>query len=451
MNYKEALEYMYSQLPMFHRIGAAAYKANLNNTLELDKITGYPHRNFAAVHVAGTNGKGSVSHMLASVFQESGAKTGLFTSPHIIDYRERMKINGNLIPEDFVIEFLQAHMEDFKRIQPSFFEMTFAMAMQWFSECKVDIAVIETGMGGRLDSTNVITPLISVITNIGHDHVQFLGNSHEAIAIEKAGIIKQGVPVIIGETMDATGKVFMETSRQKGSPILFADQYYTIESIASVTPDEVPWQRFRIQHSDVGQISNHHSSNGFDLTVDCPLLGNYQIKNVTTVIAVLEALKTSFPVLTQEVIASGIKNTIINTGLQGRWQVIAQSPLTICDIGHNTHGLAEVVKQIARQKYNKLHFVLGVVNDKDLEGMLQMLPKDAEYYFCKADIPRGLDAGELQNKAMIKGLGGQTYTSVANAYETAVSKAKHDDMIFVGGSAFTVAEVLSFNQKLSRP
>lgn len=442
---------MYSQLPMFHRIGAAAYKANLDNTLELDRLTGNPHRNFLSVHVAGTNGKGSVSHMIASIFQEAGLKTGLFTSPHLVDFRERIKINGEMVPEEYVIEFLSQFKNDFQRIQPSFFEMTFAMAMSYFSTSAIDIAVIETGLGGRLDSTNIITPLLSVITNIGLDHVQFLGDTHEAIAHEKAGIIKPGMPVVIGETHPSTKNVFIEKSKQNGSVIEFADQLIKIAP-ADYNPDLTHLKSTNFNHFRVN--TPWHP----EFIVDSPLLGNYQIKNIATVLLAIEMINSHETSNIKKLpkgqipyakVLTGIRNTVINTKLQGRWQVLAHSPLTVCDIGHNTHGLKEVVNQIGQQKFNKLHFVLGVVNDKDLTGMLQMLPKDALYYFCKADIPRGLDAAILQSKASEAGLHGEVYPSVADAFKTAVESAEKTDMVFVGGSAFTVAEVLSLVADIS--
>lgn len=423
MNYEQALDYMFSQLPMFHRIGAPAYKANLDNTLELSRLTGFPYNNFRTIHVAGTNGKGSVSHMLASILQESGLKTGLFTSPHLEDFRERIKVNGQMVSREYVAGFIEKYMDDFTRIKPSFFEMTFALCMCYFLEMQVDIAVIETGLGGRLDSTNVITPELSVITNIGFDHMQFLGNTLEAIAGEKAGIIKPGIPVVIGESNDLTNQVFLNRAAKENSPIVFADKAIRMEQLVSAN------QAYMLLRA---------TSEKADYTIESPLTGDYQVKNIATVVASVENIDN----LNKDSLISGIKNTLVNTGLHGRWQILGYNPLTICDIGHNTHGLTYVVKQLSRQIYNRLHFVLGVVNDKDVAGMLSMLPADATYYFCKADIPRGLDSSELKSMAIESGLKGEDWGSVQNACKAAKANAENDDLVFIGGSAFVVAEAL---------
>lgn len=434
MTYQQALDYLFSQLPMFHRIGAPAYKANLDNTIALSKVTGYPYNHFRTIHVAGTNGKGSVSHMLASICQESGLKTGLFTSPHLVDFRERMKVNGEMIPTDYITQFVEQYMQDFDRIKPSFFEMTFVMAMKWFHDIKVDIAIVETGLGGRLDSTNVITPVLSVITNIGYDHMQFLGNTLPQIASEKAGIIKPGIPVVIGESNPETEEVFMSRAKDCGSLLLFADKQIKTEAAGQT-----------IKGNTLIKVIDSNSGEPEEYTVESALHGDYQLKNVATVLACMSipgvpVSESDLP--SREIILKGIRNTVINTGLQGRWQILSQSPLTVCDIGHNTHGIPWVVNQIKRQHFSRLHFVLGVVNDKDIDGMLEMLPQDAVYYFCKADIPRGLDAGELKKLADEKGLKGASYPSVESAYKAAEAVAKGDDMIFIGGSAFVVAEVI---------
>lgn len=433
MNYQQALDYMFSQLPMFHRIGAAAYKENLDNTIALSELTGFPYQQFDTIHIAGTNGKGSVSHMLASVCMEAGLKTGLFTSPHLVDFRERIKINGQMISPDYVAQFINKYSKDFETIKPSFFEMTFILGMCWFKEMNVDIAIVETGLGGRLDSTNVITPVLSVITNIGYDHTQFLGNTLAAIAGEKAGIIKTDVPVVIGESNPETDPVFLKKSNETNSELIFADK--TIELYKSENTND----QLSLITSDGSNIVS-------------PLAGDYQIKNVKTVLASAQLLskflKHKSRLLKSEslesIISKGIKNTIINTGLEGRWQILKKKPLTICDIGHNTHGLEWVVKQIESQNYKKLHIVLGVVNDKDVAGMLNLLPKGALYYFCKADIPRGLPSSELKEKALAAGLVGDDYGSVATAWIAADNNAMEDDMVFIGGSAFVVAEVLPY-------
>lgn len=439
MNYEQALDYMFSQLPMFHRIGAPAYKANLDNTMALRKLTGNPDEAFRSIHVAGTNGKGSVSNMLASIFMESGFKTGLFTSPHLIDFRERIRVNGEMVSKTYVAGFINKYMNDFNTIKPSFFEMTFAMAMSYFKEMKVDIAIVEAGLGGRLDSTNIITPELSVITNIGYDHMQFLGNSLEAIAGEKAGIIKPGIPVVIGESNDETNQVFINKALESGSRLLFADKAI-----------ETTEKGFT---SDGGIILDVKSSiNKYEII--SPLIGNYQIKNIATVVAAIEILNETSNIVKKnpggsdselhigDSLTSGIKNTLANTGFQGRWQILGRNPLRICDIGHNTHGLNYVVKQINLQTFKSLHFVLGVVNDKDVSGILSLLPIDATYYFCKANIPRGLDSSELKRMANASGLKGHDCETVEKAYNAALKNAEINDLIFIGGSAFVVAEVL---------
>ncbi len=428
MRYQKTIDYMFSQLPMFQRIGAAAYKANLDNTLALCELTGHPQNYFKAIHVAGTNGKGSVSHMIASIMQENNLKTGLFTSPHLSDFRERIKIDGKMIDKDFVIEFVDKYKADFEKIKPSFFEMTFAMAMCWFKENKVDIAIVETGMGGRLDSTNVITPLLSIITNISPDHTQFLGKTLEAIAHEKAGIIKPGIPAVIGETNPVTAPVFMEKATLSQSPLFFADKM--VKVIAESTPqDEARMNVTALVH-------------GFSLKCSSPLTGHYQLKNIATVVAAMETLKSTYPDFEEISLREGINNSIKNTGLKGRWQILNNKPLTICDIAHNPDGITQIVNQLSRMSYNNLHFVIGMVSDKDISEILKLLPGDATYYFCKADIPRGLDAHELKALAETECLHGEAYDSVQLAKEAAEKAALQDDMIFIGGSAFVVAEIV---------
>ncbi len=395
MDYQQTLNYLFSRFPTFHLIGAPAYKANLDNTLEICRLINHPYADFQTVHVAGTNGKGSVSHMMASVLQESGFKTGLFTSPHLKDFRERIKVNGEMVPEQFVIDFVHRHQADFEKIEPSFFEMSFGLAMKWFSDSKVDIAVIETGMGGRLDSTNVVTPLLSVITNIGLDHTQFLGNTITQIAREKAGIIKPGVPVVIGETDQESADVFKHTAAENKAEITFADQVVEIiRELNNADPD-----RLKVTATGFGK----------KVTLYCPLTGDYQLKNLATVFTSVKKLETLLPVPTHLKLEAGIKNTLQNTRLSGRWQILRKNPLTICDIGHNPHGLRLVVDQLKSIRYERLHFVIGVVNDKDISTMLAMLPKEAIYYFCKASIPRGLNADLLQSEAIKHGLKGEKY------------------------------------------
>jgi dihydrofolate synthase/folylpolyglutamate synthase len=428
MNYQETLDWMFSQLPMYQRIGAAAYKADLNNTIALLDLLGNPQNDFKSVHVAGTNGKGSTSHMLASIFQEAGYKTGLYTSPHLRDFRERIRINGTMIPEDRVTAFIEAYRSQFETMGLSFFEMTVGMAFDYFASEKVDIAIVEVGMGGRLDSTNLITPELSVITNIGLDHVQYLGDTLEKIAHEKAGIIKDGVPVVIGETQPETQPVFIETAEAHHSPIFFADQRFDC--------DKIHIESHRMQQYDVWKDSELYLE-----ACSLPLMGNYQRKNLTTVMCAVDLLRKPFQ-LDDDAIRDGIANVIRNTHLMGRWQILNDDPLTIADTGHNVDGIREVVLQLAEMSYNKLHFVLGMVNDKDIDHVLQLLPHHCEYYFCKADIPRGLDANILAQKAFDLGLRGKVYDSVRDAYQSAVNAAHFDDVVFVGGSNFIVAEVV---------
>ena len=428
MTYKETLDWMFNKLPMYQRIGAAAYKADLNNTIQLLQLLDNPHHNFKSVHVAGTNGKGSSSHMLASVFQEAGYKTGLYTSPHLIDFRERIRINGEMIPEDNVVQFINTYKAKFEAMELSFFEMTVGMAFDYFSKEKVDIAIIEVGMGGRLDSTNLITPELSIITNIDFDHMKFLGDTRAKIAYEKAGIIKPGIPVVIGETHPETEQVFIDNAKEGNSPIYFADQIFDCDKI-------------HIESNTTQQFDVWKNSELYMEALEIPLMGNYQQKNLTTVMCSLDLLRGKFD-LTEDHIRDGIGKVISNTHLMGRWQILNSDPLTIADTGHNVAGITEVVRQLAEMNYEKLHFVLGMVNDKDVESVLQLLPRGAEYYFCKADIPRGLDANILAEKAFDMGLRGMAYESVRHAYRSAVNNARFGDVVFIGGSNFTVAEVV---------
>lgn len=404
-DFAATLAYMYSQLPMFQRIGPAAYKADLSNTIALCKVLDNPERSFKSVHIAGTNGKGSVSHMIASVLQEAGYKTGLYTSPHLKDFRERIRINGEMIPEEEVISFIDKYKGEFENIGLSFFEMTVGMAFDYFRKAKVDIAVIETGMGGRLDSTNVLLPELSVITNIGYDHTQFLGESLAEIAGEKAAIIKKGIPAIIGESQEETADVFRAHAEEVQSSIHFADMM------------NLPKMK-------------------------SGLAGEWQKKNTRTAVAALLTLRMHGYNISDDTMRSGIKNVIQNTGLQGRWQKLNDSPLAICDIGHNREGIKEVIKMIGKTPHTQLHFVLGLVADKNAELVLGLLPQDAKYYFCKADIPRGMATDELEKIAHSMGLSGASYTSVKEAFNAALKNANEDDLVFIGGSTFVVAEVL---------
>lgn len=429
MNYRQTLEYLYSQLPMFHRIGAAAYKADLGNTIALCNLLNNPEKSFKSIHIAGTNGKGSTSHLIASVLQSAGYKTGLFTSPHLKDFRERIKINGKKVPKSYIISFVSHNRKKFRHIQPSFFEYTAVMAFQYFKDEKVDVAVIETGMGGRLDSTNVIVPMISVITNISKDHMAYLGNTIEKIAGEKAGIIKPGVPVVIGETQKETEPVFRQKAEEMKAPVIFADQSLML-------------RRSGIKRSEF-MISTRDGvpGQGDGVPMSCPLKGIYQDKNLLTAYQALKIEGLSLKI-NEEDIRKGFRDVIRLTGLQGRWQTLRRNPKVICDVGHNEAGIEYIIKQLKVEEFKVLHWVLGMVNDKDAESILRLLPKEAIYYFCKANIPRGLDAVELQQKAMSFGLHGDVYPSVKDAYHAALDAARENDLVFVGGSTFVVAEVL---------
>lgn len=404
MTYQETLRWMFAQLPMYQHQGASAYKKDLTNTLLLAQHLENPETKIKTIHVAGTNGKGSTSSMIASILHEAGYKVGLYTSPHLKDFRERIKINGVMIPEGFVVDFIVQNKSFFEANSLSFFEMTVGLALDYFAKEKVDVAVMEVGMGGRLDSTNIITPLVSVITNIGFDHTQFLGNTMEAIAFEKAGIIKPKIPVVIGEYTDETKIVFLEKAKESNSEIYFASD--------EITKDYA-----------------------------CGLLGDYQLHNKKTVVKTIEVLQDYFPV-SEEIVQRGLLKVVQNTGLMGRWQQIHTSPMVVCDTAHNSHGLKIVLNQIQKEEFDVLHFVLGVVNDKDLEDILPLFPENAQYYFCKPNVPRGLDANILKNKAREYSLAGLVCDSVSEAYREALQNAGSNDFIYIGGSTFVVAEIV---------
>lgn len=413
---------------MYQRIGAAAYKADLNNTISLLNLLHNPQHDFRSVHIAGTNGKGSVSHMIAAVLQESGLKTGLYTSPHLKDFRERIRINGRMISEEAVVAFVERYKTEFEQIGLSFFEMTVGLAFDYFRAEKVDVAVVETGMGGRLDSTNLVIPELSVITNIGYDHMQFLGNTLELIAGEKAGIIKKSVPVVIGETHVETKSVFVQKAADMQAPIMFADVNYDASRLDRPDADN--------QHFDVWKESRL-----FLEDVSLPLLGYYQEKNIVTAVCALDHLRGTFH-LSDENIYEGLSQVSRLTGFLGRWQVLGRNPLVVADTAHNVDGMKWVVRQLLQQRFNRLHIVLGVVQDKRIDDMLQLLPRNANYYFCRADIPRALDADTLSELAFGVGLRGEVYGSVYAAFQSARNNAGFQDMIFVGGSTFVVAEVV---------
>lgn len=424
MTYKETLDWLFAQLPMYQREGQAAYKANLDNTLKLDAHFQHPHRRFNTIHVAGTNGKGSVSHMLASILQEAGYKTGLYTSPHLKDFRERIKIDGRMIDEDYITGFVARNKELFASIQPSFFEMTVAMAFKYFADSQVDIAVIEVGLGGRLDSTNIITPLASVITNISFDHMALLGDTLPQIAAEKAGIIKPGIPVIAGTQDNAYDFIFKEKADSCQAPLTFASSEWNT-----------------VQNPDKTYHFYNRAGTTFE-NVESELKGAYQRKNIPAVLETVLSLRNSGLHITDRNIRDGIAKVIRNTGLLGRWQQLAATPCIICDTGHNIDGITEIVAQLKTCKYDKLHFVIGMVSDKDVTAVLSILPKEARYYYCKASIPRAMNEQLLAEKAKAAGLEGNTYPTVAEAYEAAKRNASPEDMIYIGGSTFVVAEVI---------
>lgn len=431
-SYKQTLDFLYNRLPMYQRTGPAAYKNTLGNTLVLDELFKHPHTHFKTIHVAGTNGKGSSSHQLASVLQEAGYKVGLYTSPHLIDFRERIRVNGQLIPEadvvGFVDEFLRLNEE--AAIEPSFFEITVAMAFDFFRKSQVDIAVIEVGLGGRLDSTNIITPEVSLITNISLDHTALLGNSIAEIAEEKAGIIKTNVPVVISESNEAYNEVFQHKAEAMNTSISFADKEYQA-NYAMFSPEGK-------------QIFNFHQRGELvfpDLKLD--LLGNYQRHNLAGVLKTLELLQESGWAISQQAIYEGLAKVTANTGLRGRWEVVGNNPLMICDTAHNEAGLTAIVAQLKATPWKRLHIVLGMVNDKKLDDVLAILPREANYFFTQAKIPRALPAEELANKAAQAGLTGVSISSVVEAVAEAQSQAASEDLIYIGGSTFVVADYFS--------
>lgn len=413
---------------MYQRLGASAYKADLNNTIQLLDLLNQPQKGFRAIHIAGTNGKGSVSHIIAAVLQEAGYKTGLYTSPHLKDFRERIRINGVMIPEEKVLEFIATYKTDFERMNLSFFEMTVGMAFKYFADEKVDVAVIETGMGGRLDSTNLVEPVLSVITNIGYDHTQFLGDTLPKIALEKAGIIKAGVPVVIGETQHEIKAVFEDVAHKVGAPILFAEELFEAKRI---NQDTAMYQQFDIwKNSEI-----------YFESLRVSLLGFYQQMNLITAVCALDQIKTIFPWKERD-LWHALENVTQLTGLKGRWQVLGRMPLCVADTGHNEAGIRQNMMQLSQLPCKQLHFVLGVVNDKALDKILPLLPSSAIYYFCKPDIPRGLEAELLAEQALKFGLRGKVYPKVMDAYRHAREIAAADDIVFVGGSTFVVAEVV---------
>lgn len=406
MNYQETVDWLFNQLPMYQQVGAIAYKKDLTNTILLAKHLGNPELHLKTIHVAGTNGKGSSSSLLASVLQEAGYKVGLYTSPHLKDFRERIKINGKEITEEFVVDFVKQHKQFFESNELSFFEMTVGLAFDYFVKEKVDFAIIEVGLGGRLDSTNIITPLVSVITNIGLDHTQLLGETLDAIAFEKAGIIKKNIPVVIGEYTSETKPVFIEKAINEHAEIYFAS-----DLITEIYPTA--------------------------------LIGDYQIQNRKTVLQTIKILqKDTYISISEENIRKGFLNVLANTGILGRWQVLSVSPKVICDTAHNKHGLSIVINQLLKEQFETLHIVLGFVADKNIDDILPLFPKNANYYFSKPQNLRGLDSQQLMAKAKIVGLNGKSYISISDAYQSALNHANKNDVVYIGGSTFVVAEIL---------
>lgn len=429
MNYQQTINYLYTRLPMFSRTGASAITKDLSNTLSLCKLLNNPENKFKSIHIAGTNGKGSTSHMLAAVLQTAGYKTGLYTSPHLKDFRERIRLNGVMISEQAVIDFVETHKKDIERLNLSFFEMTVGLAFDYFARQEVDIAIIETGLGGRLDSTNVITPLLSIITNIGWDHTDLLGNTLPIIATEKAGIIKQETTAIIGERQSEVAEVFIKKAIEVNAPIKFASDDWKVDVKAGMGNEMLDVDAYQA-------TAEHMYSLSLDLT------GTYQLKNIKTVLSAVNEMRKYGFAITNDHVTTALSKVKTLTGLHGRWEVLSRSPLTICDTGHNPDGIQEVLKNIEATPYHRLHFVIGMVSDKDSSKVLALLPKNATYYFCKPDIPRGLDALSLKEKALAFELHGEIYPSVKEALATAQKNAGAKDLVFVGGSTFVVAEVI---------
>lgn len=453
MTYPETIQYLYSRLPMFSKIGAAAIKTDLTNTLELCRELDNPHRKFQTIHVGGTNGKGSASHMLAAILQIAGYKTGLYTSPHLRDFRERVRVNGEMISEDAVINFVRGQEENIRRISPSFFEVTVAMAFDHFAKQQVDIAIIEVGLGGRLDSTNIINPVLSVITNIGYDHMNILGNTLTEIASEKAGIIKPETPVIIGEKQDDVAKVFIEKAAHCKSEIIFASEEWDITKSeaggggrkSEVRNMEYERRRPNISSSLLNLQIKHISAafQPFSLSnLQLDLTGTYQVKNVKTVLSTVNQLKKLGYTITGDHIQIALRQVIPLTGLKGRWQILSKNPLIICDTGHNEDGIREVLKNIQATPYKTLHMVIGMVKDKEVHKILSLLPADAIYYFCSPVLERAKPSLELLNEALPFGLRGKSYATVNDALQAAKNNAMPEDLIFAGGSTFVVAEIV---------
>jgi len=423
MTYNETLKYLYDRLPVFHQIGGAAYKPGLDNSIQLLNSMNNPHNRYRTIHIAGTNGKGSVSHFLAAVLQKAGYKVGLYTSPHLFDFGERIRVNGKMINKQYIIDFVEINKDLFSKVEPSFFEATMAMAFDYFANCKVDVAIIEVGLGGRLDSTNIIQPELSVITNISFDHVGFLGDTLEKIAYEKAGIIKPNTPVVIGEVLHKTRPVFESKASQENAPIHFAEENHA-----------VTFKGF--------ENGNMLVETADKKTLNMGLCGIYQIKNIATTLAAIEQLKNLNFNISEIAMREGMEQVVEITGLKGRWQELQKTPTVVCDTGHNVGGIEFVVKQLKIQQYKTLHFVIGMVNDKDISAVLALLPPEARYYFTQANIARALSSEDLKQMAQSYGLTGASYQTVKQAVEAAMKNADDDDFVFIGGSNFVVGEAL---------
>ncbi len=426
MNYQETINYLFNSTPIFEKVGATAYKEGLYNTYMLDEHFGHPHQRYKTVHVAGTNGKGSCSHTIAAILHSAGYRVGLYTSPHLVDFRERIRVDGNCIDEQYVIDFVEKEKDFFEPLKPSFFELTTAMAFKYFADQNVDIAVIEVGLGGRLDCTNIITPILSVITNISLDHTQFLGNTIEKIATEKAGIIKSNVPVVIGETTPGTYKVFAEKANESNAPIIFAEEKKEVITAF---------------HGDSGFIE--YSTVHFG-TIKGELLGEYQEKNTNTILAAIKVLMEANVIDEISCVKKGFSQVCEITGLEGRWQKLQHNPLVICDTGHNVGGWKYIADQIRKQHCETLRIVFGMVDDKDLHHVMDMLPQNATYYFTKATTKRAIPETEILREGEAHGLHGKSYSSVKDAYLAAINDATPNDFIFIGGSSYIVADLLTF-------
>lgn len=423
MNYPEAIEYLYNRLPVFHQIGAAAYKPGLENSIRLMEQLHNPQNEYRIIHVAGTNGKGSVSHFLSAILQSAGYKTGLYTSPHLVDFGERIRVNGKKIQPEYVADFVEKNEKMLDKIQPSFFEATMAMAFRYFADCAVDVAVIEVGLGGRLDSTNIVSPALSVITNISFDHTEFLGNTLAQIAAEKAGIIKPEIPVVIGEVVPETRPVFIQKAQEQNSPLTFAEENISVKFI------EYSADKMIVETRD-------------DEKLIVGLCGEYQLKNIATVLTAVEELQKLGFAIYREDVKNGLENVIPLTNLQGRWQVISHKPTVVLDTGHNKGGIENIVHQLKKQHYEKLRIVIGMVKDKDISGVLSLLPRDAVYYFTNAATERALPALKLKEQAERTGLNGKAYSTVEQAVKLALEEAGEKDFVFIGGSNFVVGEAL---------